>query len=426
MTKLSLENIKSNINRNNFKVLKNFDQLMGDKHSQLFVNYPTNKKEKFIKFNIGHKPNTLYIHIPFCTGICTYCAYVTKSAKIGDTKIDNYLDLLEKEFKLFNHMLGRLQISTAYIGGGTPTIMNLSQLNRLYKIIKKYFDISKIEEFTLEGCPETMSEDKISHGIDNGINRISIGVESFNNNILARMNRRHTSKQSIKTIEQAKILGIPIDIDIIRCYPGYTEEMVLDDVNIIANIRPNSITTYKYNLKPSSIDNKKNIPFLSETQVIEQTLLYYEGLKLIGYNQHNIDWFVNDNDFFKHQIYKWKYDANQIALGVGCYGYIGNTQYFTCKSMLDYKKKLDSNFLPIDYCQTLDSNELEIKNIMFALRDKVLIKNFSVDNQQKLKKIISAGLGYVKDDYFYLNQEGQLYIDQLQSYVGSDKDFCFF
>lgn len=425
MTKLSLETIKSKIDRSNLTEVKNFDQLMGIKQSQLFVNYPSNKKEIFTNFDLMDKPNTLYIHIPFCTGICTYCAYVTKSAKIGDSKIDNYLDILEKEIDLYSNTLGKIKITTAYVGGGTPTIMSLEQLSRLYRLIKKHFDISEMEEFTLEGCPETMSIDKILHGLDNGINRISIGVESFNDNILSHMNRRHKSKQAIYVIEQAKNIGVPIDIDIIRCYPGYTEQMVTDDVNIINDARPNSITTYKYNLKPSSIDNKKNRTFLSDKEVIEHTLLYYEGLKTIGYQQHNIDWFVeNENDMFKHQIYKWKHDANQLAMGVGCYGYIGNTQYFNYKSMLDYRNKISSDILPIDYCQTLSKAELENKKIMFALRDSISIDNISDNNQNKLYELEKQGFGSIENNTFQLNQNGKLYIDQVQSYFSTDQKLC--
>ena len=427
MTKLSLETIKSKIDRSNLIEIKNFDQFMGIKQSQLFVNYPSNKKEQFENFDLMNKINTLYIHIPFCTGICTYCAYVTKSAKLGDSKIDNYLDILEKEINLYQNKLGKIKISTAYIGGGTPTIMSLSQLDRLYQMIRRNFNISNIEEFTLEGCPETMSTDKILQGLDNGINRISIGVESFNDKILSHMNRRHKSKQAVYVIEQAKKIKVPIDIDIIRCYPGYTEQMVVDDVNIINNIRPNSITTYKYNLKPSSIDNKKSIVFLTNNEVIEHTLLYYEGLKASNYQQHNIDWFVeNNNDTFKHQIYKWKHDANQLAIGVGCYGYIGNTQYFNHKSLLEYKNKINNERLPIDYSQHLNQEELENKNIMFALRDRVSTNNFSKDNQNKLKELENKGFGYIKNNYFYLNQNGKLYIDQIQSYFSTEQKLCTF
>lgn len=427
MTKLSLETIKSKIDRSNLIGIKNFDQLMGIKQSQLFVNYPSNKKEQFENFDLMNKINTLYIHIPFCTGICTYCAYVTKSAKLGDSKIDNYLDILEKEINLYQNKLGKIKISTAYIGGGTPTIMSLSQLDRLYQMIRNRFDISNLEEFTLEGCPETMSTDKVSQGLDNGINRVSIGVESFNDEILSNMNRRHKSKQSIDTIEQVKKNGVPIDIDIIRCYPGYTEQTVVDDVNIINNIKPNSVTTYKYNLKPSSIDNKKNILFLTEDEVIEHTLLYYEGLKLGGYKQHNIDWFVADNrDTFKHQIYKWNYDANQIAIGVGCYGYIGDTQYFNHKNLLDYKNKIINGVLPVEYCQTLNEDELQIKNIMFALRDIVKVNDYSMVNQTKLNKLIELGLGNTENNQFRLNQNGKLYIDQIQSYFSTEQKLCTF
>lgn len=424
MTKLSLEKIKSNIDRSSFVDVENFDQLMGIKQSQLFVNYPSIKKEHYNNFDLMSKPNTLYVHIPFCTGICTYCAYVTSRAKLGDAKIDNYLDMLEKEFMLYHNSMGLVKITTAYIGGGTPTIMNLPQLDRLYKMIQTHFDISHIEEYTLEGCPETMVSDKVKQGMDHGIDRISMGVESFNDSILTRMNRRHSSEQSINAIQQTKALGIPVDIDIIRCYPGYSEQMVLDDVNIINDVRPDSVTTYKYNLKPFSIDNKKSIPFLTNNETLEHTLLYYEGLKLGGYGQHNIDWFLTDpKHTFKHQVYKWKHDANQIALGVGSYGYIGNTQYFNHKSIVEYRNKIDGDRLPISHVQRLDERELADKNIMFALRDRVVLQDFP-GHTEKLEELVSNGLAHIHDDCLELNQIGKLYIDQIQSYFTTNQQLC--
>jgi len=423
MTKLSLEQIRSEIKIKSFKASK-FDQLMGNKTSQLYVNMPVKRNDTVHDLDTQNKPNTLYVHIPFCTGICSYCAYVTKSAKIGDTKIDRYLDIIEKEFKLYNNRFGRLPIATAYIGGGTPTTMNLRQLERLYGMIHRNFDLNNIEEYTLEGCPETMSEDKVLQGKEHGINRISIGVESFNDSILKKMNRRHDSKQSIVAIEKIK-QHLPIDIDIIRCYPGYTDTMVLHDVNCIREVLPSSVTTYKYNLKPSSIDHKRPTGFLDDRQVIDQTMLYYTGLKLTGYTQHNVDWFVGlEKDKFKHQVYKWTHDANQISLGVGSYGYIGHTQYYNHKSLTKYSDSVTKGVLPIDHAQNLSTQELENKKLMFALRDTVDLTALGRTNKDKLKKIKQLGLAKSYNGRFTLNDTGKLYIDQIQNYISTDEKLC--
>lgn len=423
MTKLSLEQIRDKIEIKSFKVDR-FDQLMGNKKSQLYVNLPVKRNDVIYDLDTMGKTNTLYVHIPFCTGICTYCAYVTKSAKIGDSKIDRYLEILEKEFQLYNHKFGRMSIKTAYIGGGTPTIMNQRQLERLYDMIRKNFDLAGIEEYTLEGCPETMTENKVQQGKDNGINRISIGVESFNDYILEKMNRRHNSKQSMLAIEKIKSI-LPIDIDIIRCYPGYTDEMVLHDINCIRELLPSSVTTYKYNLKPSSIDIKKNNDLLTNKQVIDQTMLYYTGLKITGYIQHNIDWFVRkDKHKFKHQMYKWTHDANQISLGVGSYGYIGHTQYYNHKSLTRYSEAIQKGILPIDYCQSLRSQEIENKKLMFALRDTVDIKMLGKTNQDKIMEMQRIGLGKLHEEQFTLNDTGKLYIDQIQNHISTDEKIC--
>jgi len=208
------------------------NQLLRDRYSQHMVAFPASYTDEDLPYiDISTKPNILYVHIPFCSGKCHYCSYVTKTPK-DFSEVDNYLSYLEKEAKLLyeksNH---KPEIKSIYIGGGTPSILNIDQLKVLFKILDTYFDLSDLKEYTLEGCPETYSYEKAMFAKDNGITRASIGVESFDDHILRNMNRRHDSTDAKQVINDILSAGLELDIDLITCYPGYTEDKIIKDLD---------------------------------------------------------------------------------------------------------------------------------------------------------------------------------------------------
>ena len=170
--------------------IKSSNQFLGERYSQHMVSYPASFTDHPLPISdLFNQKNILYIHIPFCTGKCHYCSYVTKTTN-NFTEIDTYLSYLEKEAKLISYQ-GSPKISSIYIGGGTPTMLTIPQLDKLFYILRTYFDLSDIEEYSLEGCPETFSKEKAKFSYEQGIDRASIGVESFDEETLKKMNRRH-------------------------------------------------------------------------------------------------------------------------------------------------------------------------------------------------------------------------------------------
>ena len=168
----------------------NLDLDMQEKDSQIVVTLPSYKNlyhetdwTTISKHFLSTQKNCLYVHIPFCTGICTYCSYVRKKEK-DHLKYDQYLDALEKECKMQIESFGcKPKLESVYIGGGTPTILTTDQLERLFGIIRKNYHFENYIEYTLEGCPETVNLDKINVRWKNGVNRVSLGVESFDDKI---------------------------------------------------------------------------------------------------------------------------------------------------------------------------------------------------------------------------------------------------
>jgi len=360
------------------------------------------------------KNNILYIHLPFCTGKCHYCSYVTKTVDSNSEEIDSYLSLLEKEASLLPK---KVKISSIYIGGGTPSMLNLLQLDKLYDIIDTYFDLSALEEYTLEGCPETFSSEKALHAKQRGITRASIGVESFNDDILNHMNRRHTSSDSLYAIESIMSEGLDLDIDLITCYPGYNQDKIDYDLKCIRNSNPTSVSTYKYTVKPSSVDFKHHAPLLTRDEVLNQTRYWYTGLKNLGYFQRNVDWFFVDSEKrFLHQEYKLACSANHIVLGVSGYGIIGDTQYYNTKSVREYKQLLEKNVLPVSTMQKLTPLELEKRKAMFGVRG-YLDLSIEYPEKEKIDWLLDKQLLEKSKRGLILTDIGQLFVNEIQEYL---------
>tara|TARA_R110000782_G_scaffold58208_4_gene121836 strand:- start:2399 stop:3625 length:1227 start_codon:yes stop_codon:yes gene_type:complete len=396
------------------------NQLLRDRYSQHMVAFPASYTDEDLPYiDISTKPNILYVHIPFCSGKCHYCSYVTKTPK-DFSEVDNYLSYLEKEAKLLyeknNH---KPEIKSIYIGGGTPSILNIDQLKVLFKILDTYFDLSDLKEYTLEGCPETYSYEKAMFAKDNGITRASIGVESFDDHILRNMNRRHDSKDAKQVINDILSAGLELDIDLITCYPGYTEDKIIKDLEIINEHKPTSVSTYKYTVKPSSVDYKHHDPLLSREEVLKQSLFWYEGLQKIGYHQRSVDWFfVDPEKRFVHQDYKLSCESNHLVLGVSGYGIMGDTQYYNHKSTNEYFKSLNENKLPVDRKQKLSANDLAKRRLMFGVRNSLPI-SFNFPEPKKIQWLLENKLLVLENDYYSLTSTGQLFINEIQEHLAN-------
>lgn len=394
------------------------NQFLGERYSQHMVAFPANNTTDPLPFeSILSKDNILYIHIPFCTGKCTYCSYVTKTTN-NQEEIDTYIKYLESEAKLLNLKVAKPKIKSIYIGGGTPSMLSIQQLGKLYEIIYRYFDLSSIEEFSLEGCPETFSKEKAQFSIDHGINRASIGVESFDNDILRKMNRRHLAKDSKNAIDAIQSVGLDLDIDLITCYPGYTQDKIFTDVQIIEQCKPTSVSLYKYTVKPSSIDYKHHTNLLTRNQVLEQSYIWYTELKKIYY-QRNIDWFfINKNKRFIHQEHKLNGVSNHLVLGVSGYGIIGDTQYYNTKSIFEYYKMLHKQKLPVESKQRLSPEDIVKRKLMFQVRGSIPTE-FNFPEPDKIKYLINEKLLDIKNNEYKLSTSGQLFITEIQEYLAS-------
>ncbi|MDF2607420.1 MAG: coproporphyrinogen oxidase [Bacillales bacterium] len=297
-------------------------------------------------------PKAVYIHIPFCTQICNYCDFNKVYAK--GQNIDKYLEALEKEISLY--VSESVEVETIYIGGGTPTALNKNQLVKLLTIIHRYFNVNSNTEFTIEANPGDIDTEKIKILKHNGINRISLGVQSFNDKLLKIIGREHTALQATKSIELINSYNIEnINLDLIYALP--TQDL-LDN-----------------NLAESS------------------------------FNQYEISNFSKYGYESKHNLKYWN-NEEYYGFGAGAHSYINGTRVRNIGTTSHYLKALEKNIKPILEMNTLSQQEKIEEELFLGLRK---IKGININNFRKRYSLDL--LNYYNNEINDLKLSGLLELD---------------
>ena len=268
----------------------------------------------------------IYIHIPFCNSICSYCDFC--KFLYNKKWVDNYLNALQKEInKNYKNELVR----TIYIGGGTPSSLNIGELNKLFDIIKIFKKDKKIE-FTFECNIEDINEPKLELLKNNGVNRISIGVESFNDKYLKFLGRNYKSKDIMNRIDLVKKYFDNINIDLIYALPNQTLEELESDIDKFLSLDIDHISTYSLIIEPNTklyINKTKNI---DEEKDFEMYNLICNKLKNKGYNHYEISNFSKESFESKHNLIYWN-NLEYYGFGAGASGYINNIRYDNTRNL---------------------------------------------------------------------------------------------
>lgn len=360
----------------------------------------------------------LYIHIPFCVQKCKYCDFTSYVAD-GNEK-DKYLDSLEKELKMYK--LNQEEISTIFIGGGTPTILNKTQLKRLFKMIEDNVDLKKVEEYSIEANPGTLSIEKLKIMKDAGVNRLSIGLQAVQDKHLLFMGRIHNLKQFEESFYNARKVGFDnINIDVIFAFDTQSLEDWKETIDYVAEIKPEHISAYSLIIEEGTdffeMYKKGELKDIDEEKYLDMYRYTVEKLKKYGFYQYEISNFCNAGYECKHNIKYWNCDE-YFGVGVGASGYINNERYTNVKTLNDYSKATDSNVFPIKSKEVLDFKEHFNEKIMLGLRMNSGINLSLIDkiNNQELEKCIIKSIenyqkkGYIekcKDNTIKLTQSGR-------------------
>ena len=278
----------------------------------------------------------LYIHIPFCVKKCAYCDFVSYCNREAD--FDQYIKSVLAEAEEYKGE----KIDTVFIGGGTPTILNHKQITSLAKGIGKIFDIKPNAEYTIEANPKTLSKEKLKALYECGINRISVGVQSFCDSELVAIGRIHNANEAYKTIEEIKKFGFDnFNIDLMLNLPNQTMGSLEKTLKTTIESEPSHVSCYSLILEentPLWADYQKG-KYTEPDDEFDRELYHFavDYLKQYGYGQYEISNFAKKGMECAHNIKYWSCDE-YIGLGVAAHSYYKGVRYYNTTSLAQYMK----------------------------------------------------------------------------------------
>lgn len=275
------------------------------------------------------KNQSLYVHIPFCQGICAYCDFTRVRYHAG--LADQYLTQLAGELE---QRVPRQAMETVYIGGGTPTALSLGQLRRLLDMLKPYTEGAL--EVTIEANPEAIKPELIDILLTGGVNRISLGLQSCDDQILKQIGRRHTfdqARQAIRLLQQAGLMNISCDL--IYSLPGQTREQWTATLQGVLSLNIPHCSLYSLTIEEHSEFGRTGQQPLDEDT---EASMYFEAvqvLKQAGYQHYEISNFAFAGYASRHNLHYWRYD-DFYGVGLGASGKLGAFRYDNTRNFQDY------------------------------------------------------------------------------------------
>ena len=235
---------------------------------------------------------SLYVSIPFCPSRCSYCSFVSHSIENAGNLIESYVELLRREIEEIGKIAKKLNLNleTIYFGGGTPTTLSAAQLDKILLSVENNFDLSNLREYTVEaGRPDTITEEKLNSLLKHNVNRISINSQSFNDDVLKAIGRRHSVSQTIDAFSLAKRLGFKnINTDLIAGLNTDTLSSFKNSVKIAKELGAESITVHNLSLKSGAylVTENEYFDIARRQETAEMIDFAYSYLKKEGFNPY--------------------------------------------------------------------------------------------------------------------------------------------
>lgn len=365
----------------------------------------------------------LYIHIPFCKQACYYCDFhFSTSTRYRSQMIDAITREVELQKAYLNHEI----LDTIYFGGGTPSILASTEIEKLINSIHQSFRIKTHPEITLEANPDDLSIGKLKELKSLGINRLSIGIQSFNAKTLKFLNRAHDSVEAIKCIENARLAGFEnISIDLIFSIPGQTINELNEDIDQTLALDPEHISVYSLTIEEKTVFGNWNrkgkfIQVTDEDSALQFDLIISK-LDKNRYEQYEISNFCRDGNYAKHNTSYWK-NINYLGLGPGAHSYNGSNRQFNMSNNHKYMKSIEEGIVPAE-TEFLTKKDLANEYLLTTLRTKwgcdlQKLKNlYSYDLthslDSRLSELIRDDLIIKRNDYIFLSRKGKFLADSI-------------
>ena len=338
------------------------------------------------------------------------------------------IDSISKELELQKAYLNHESIDTIYFGGGTPSLLSSEEMEKLLKSMKRLFKINDRPEITLEANPDDLSLVKLNEMKSVGINRLSIGIQSFNDKTLKVLNRAHNSIEAINCIENARKVGFEnLSIDLIFAIPGQTNTALGKDIDQALLLNPEHISVYSLTIEEKTVfgnwQKKGKINPVSDEDSAGQFDLIISRLEENKYEQYEISNFCRDENYARHNTSYWK-NINYLGVGPGAHSYNGNNRQFNISNNHKYMKSIGSGTIPFEI-EFLTKKDLANEFLLTSLRTKwgcdlrLLNDLYSYDlinsQKSKLSGLIKSEYIFMENGHIFLSRKGKFLADYIIS-----------
>lgn len=366
----------------------------------------------------------VYLHFPFCKNICSYCDFVVND-KLN--LIDNYIKYLIKDIEITskNYLNKKNKIKTIYFGGGTPSLMSPSQLEKIVNSLHKNLELSHLVEFSIESNPASIDYEKLKEYKDLGVNRISIGVQSFNKRELGILKRNHSPNVAINAINDAKKVGFnSVNLDLIFSVPNQTLENWMFNLEMAVKLETDHISCYNltyekntplYNKLISGKITKNDEEFDSNTYLITA-----EYLEKNGFNHYEVSNYSKKNMECLHNLMIWQ-NHDYLGFGLGSHWKINGIRYENTKNMKEYFQSIEKGEIAKNTTKLTTQNIIEEYIILGLRANGVNFKelyelyniNLNIEENPIINRLIKDGYVLLENLNLKLTNKGYLFADSI-------------
>jgi len=361
--------------------------------------------------------SSLYIHIPFCEKKCFYCSFVVS---VGQRhRVDLYLDCLSDEALYYKGDA----IQTVYLGGGTPTFLTNEQLQKIFDVIHNNFKLADDVECTVEANPEGLDIAKIKFLKKLGVNRISLGVQSLNNEYLKYLGRIHDREKAVDAFHIIREGGIEnINLDLMYTFPEQSCDELQDDVGAISELGSEHLSLYALSIEPNSRFYVKKEQLPNDQVQVDQYILVCRFLEKAGLKQYEVSNFARPGEESRHNLNYWE-GGNYIGLGVGAHSHINGTRSWNVAKLTEYIRRIERKESPLEGNEQLDHHQRLWETMLFGLRmnrgvnvkekEETFGCKVPDEKQIMLERFVEEGWLQREGDILKTSLKGRLLLDEL-------------
>ena len=362
----------------------------------------------------------LYIHIPFCVKKCEYCDFLSWNA--GEEERQQYVAALLSEIESYREFAKGYRVSTIFIGGGTPSVLLPKQMEDILQKIYEIFELERRAEITIEVNPGTVDEEKLQCYKENGVNRLSMGLQSVKDEKLRLLGRIHTYQEFVESYELARKAGFDnISIDLISSVPGQTLQEWKEELETAAAQNPEHISVYQLIIEEGTPFYEKYAehPELLPDEETSREIYLWTGkfLKEAGYEQYEISNYAKPGKESRHNLKYWE-RGDYLGLGLGAASMVRNIRMSNTKDMRTYLERCDKPKTMREDVQFLEEPRQMEEFMFLGLRktrgvskkefERIFGREMDMVYEKALHKCLENGMLLEHKDRIFLSEEGTL------------------